>query len=191
VFFTMIGALAVCDTVRSLGLEPVIKWPNDVQVGGRKISGVLAEVRAVQPGLVVLGIGMNVGQSRATLDRLGLPDATSLELAGAAAEPRALADRLIDALRHWEKSLAASPATVARAFAAHTGLLERRCVVETPSARREGVLHALTPQAEVVLVLDSGSREVFKSEHVLHVRAAEASSTGERPAFPPRTDRLY
>lgn len=39
-----------------------IKWPNDIQVGGRKISGILTEVKAStsQVDFVILGIGINV-----------------------------------------------------------------------------------------------------------------------------------
>jgi BirA family biotin operon repressor/biotin-[acetyl-CoA-carboxylase] ligase len=192
VFFTMIGALAVCDTVASFGLEPVIKWPNDVLVGGAKISGVLADLRAQHPGLVVLGIGLNVRQSRATLDGLGLAHATSLALAGVNVQPLATADRLIEALRRWEATLASSAAAVADAFAERTGLIERRCLLETPSARAEGVLQELTPHAELVLALDSGASAVFKSEHVRQLRAVPATTvTDEHPAFPPETDRLY
>jgi BirA family biotin operon repressor/biotin-[acetyl-CoA-carboxylase] ligase len=40
------------------GLEPRVKWPNDVLVGGKKIAGVLAEVR----GFAVIGVGLNVLQ---------------------------------------------------------------------------------------------------------------------------------
>ena len=43
-----------------LGLSVQIKWPNDVMLRRRKIAGCLAEVR---DGAVVLGIGVNVGQS--------------------------------------------------------------------------------------------------------------------------------
>jgi BirA family biotin operon repressor/biotin-[acetyl-CoA-carboxylase] ligase len=39
------------------GLEPEVKFPNDVLIGGRKVAGVLAEARE---GRVVLGIGINV-----------------------------------------------------------------------------------------------------------------------------------
>ena len=41
----------------STGLEPAIKLPNDILLGGRKVAGILAEAR---DGRVVLGIGINV-----------------------------------------------------------------------------------------------------------------------------------
>ena len=57
----------ISDVIRTeAGLEPAIKLPNDVQVNGRKIAGVLVEMRAQNnaPHLAVVGIGINVNQCR-------------------------------------------------------------------------------------------------------------------------------
>jgi BirA family transcriptional regulator, biotin operon repressor / biotin---[acetyl-CoA-carboxylase] ligase len=56
---------AVADAIRiEFGLEPTIKLPNDVQVNGHKVAGVLVEMRAQDkaPHLAVVGIGINVNQ---------------------------------------------------------------------------------------------------------------------------------
>lgn len=58
---------AISDVIRSeLGLEPAIKLPNDIQLDGQKVAGVLVEMRAQTnaPHLAVIGIGINVNQSR-------------------------------------------------------------------------------------------------------------------------------
>lgn len=59
----MLGALAVYDLAEAVGCDRVgIKWPNDVQVNGKKVAGILPE--AVWQGAtvsgVILGIGINV-----------------------------------------------------------------------------------------------------------------------------------
>jgi BirA family biotin operon repressor/biotin-[acetyl-CoA-carboxylase] ligase len=74
-------ALALQDVAE---LDAVLKWPNDVLVGGRKIAGLLAE--ASVEGRVVLGVGLNV-TTRA--DELPGDGTTSLRLAGAATDDRA------------------------------------------------------------------------------------------------------
>ena len=51
------------DVIRTtLGLEPTVKLPNDIQLYGRKVSGVLVEMRARDKAshLAVVGIGINV-----------------------------------------------------------------------------------------------------------------------------------
>ncbi len=60
---TMLGALAICELLESLGAQVVdIKWPNDVQLHGRKVSGVLPEVIWTGDEIegAVLGMGINV-----------------------------------------------------------------------------------------------------------------------------------
>jgi BirA family transcriptional regulator, biotin operon repressor / biotin---[acetyl-CoA-carboxylase] ligase len=62
---SLVGGLAAAMAVEdALALAAQIKWPNDVMVDRRKVAGVLAETRE---GVVVLGIGINVNQSREQL----------------------------------------------------------------------------------------------------------------------------
>jgi BirA family biotin operon repressor/biotin-[acetyl-CoA-carboxylase] ligase len=62
---SLVAGMAVADAVElALGLSAQIKWPNDVMVNRRKVAGVLAEAR---DGAVVLGIGINVNQTREQL----------------------------------------------------------------------------------------------------------------------------
>jgi BirA family biotin operon repressor/biotin-[acetyl-CoA-carboxylase] ligase len=73
---TGVAAQAVAETAAALaGVEPELKFPNDVLVGGRKLAGVLAEARE---GRVVLGIGINVNVREADLPRDVDTPATSL-----------------------------------------------------------------------------------------------------------------
>ncbi len=58
----MAGAALVQAIKKTSGVEAVMKWPNDVLVGEKKVSGILTEIKA-QPDRVdflVLGIGVNV-----------------------------------------------------------------------------------------------------------------------------------
>lgn len=50
-------AIAVADTLLSFGITPTIKWPNDILVDGKKISGILIEYYG---RFVVVGIGINI-----------------------------------------------------------------------------------------------------------------------------------
>jgi BirA family transcriptional regulator, biotin operon repressor / biotin---[acetyl-CoA-carboxylase] ligase len=91
--FSILLADAIAETVGSLyGLDAKVKWPNDVLVGGLKLSGVLIQARR---GLAVAGIGINV---RAPAS--GLPKgATSLLVAtGEDHDPDRLLDTLLPAI---------------------------------------------------------------------------------------------
>ena len=91
----LIAGVAMTRAVQSL-VEPLrvgLKWPNDVQVDGLKISGLLAELL---PGgdAVVMGAGLNLSLTR---EQLPTPVSTSLALVGATATGDELADAALSA----------------------------------------------------------------------------------------------
>ncbi|MEM2446326.1 MAG: biotin--[acetyl-CoA-carboxylase] ligase [Candidatus Bathyarchaeia archaeon] len=58
-----LASLAVAETLRELcGLKAETKWPNDVLVDGRKVCGILSEMKTVgeKVDYVVVGVGVNV-----------------------------------------------------------------------------------------------------------------------------------
>ncbi len=62
-FLNMAAALSVCKMVsNSYGLDAAVKWPNDVLVNGRKISGILVETDMQSKNVInaIIGIGINV-----------------------------------------------------------------------------------------------------------------------------------
>ncbi len=89
--------LAVCRAVERAapGVRPGIKWPNDVQIEGRKLSGILCEAGS---GAVVIGVGINVRQ-RALSPGLS-PIAVALEeVTDGPVDRAALAGRVLSELK--------------------------------------------------------------------------------------------
>ncbi len=80
---TLLAATVLADVIKEqTGIVPSIKWPNDVLINDKKISGILTEMQAEQDCIqyIILGIGININQ---TIDHL--PDdikeiATSLKI---------------------------------------------------------------------------------------------------------------
>lgn len=117
---TLAAGLAARDAAaEALETRPDIRWPNDVLAGGRKICGILTEMRA-EPDKIhyaVVGIGMNVNQSKMPAALQGI--ATSLRMETGKAHSRA--EVLVRMLRHfhayYEALLAEGPAPILRRFA--------------------------------------------------------------------------
>jgi BirA family transcriptional regulator, biotin operon repressor / biotin---[acetyl-CoA-carboxylase] ligase len=60
---TIAAGVAIAEGIEAAtGLDPTLKWPNDVFVGGRKLAGILAEAgsAATRVQYVVVGFGINV-----------------------------------------------------------------------------------------------------------------------------------
>ena len=115
------AALAVAEAAEACApVRCAIKWPNDVWIDRRKLSGILVEGRPAA-GWAVVGIGVNVLTPREAFPEELRDTATSLAAAaggeaGAGAEPlsvRATLDALVDAL---DRRLEAEPEAILAAW---------------------------------------------------------------------------
>lgn len=62
---TSIMALGIRDYLHTKGIEPWIKWPNDIWVGEKKICGILVE-NTISAGLIdfsIVGVGLDLNQT--------------------------------------------------------------------------------------------------------------------------------
>jgi BirA family biotin operon repressor/biotin-[acetyl-CoA-carboxylase] ligase len=82
---TMVLALAALKSVKTVaGVKAMIKWPNDLYVGTKKLAGILTEfaVREKQVDWAVPGMGINVGWHPETPEEGGAPATSLLEETG-------------------------------------------------------------------------------------------------------------
>ena len=109
---SLLLALAVRRAVldQAPGLEPRIKWPNDIWIQGRKLGGILCDMQAEPDRVrhVVAGIGLNVNAEANSFPPAIRATATSLKIAAGRAFSRAaLLAALLNALeplyRRWER----------------------------------------------------------------------------------------
>lgn len=62
---TLLAAVAIVQAIEGLtDLSPEIKWPNDILIRGKKVTGILTELQAEADRInsIIIGIGMNVNQ---------------------------------------------------------------------------------------------------------------------------------
>jgi BirA family biotin operon repressor/biotin-[acetyl-CoA-carboxylase] ligase len=99
---SLVAGEAVAQAIAEVtGLEPAIKFPNDILVRSRKVAGILAES---SEGRVVLGIGVNVNQTLEQLptDAKTEPTSLRLELGGPVSRARLLAEILLQLERAYD-----------------------------------------------------------------------------------------
>ncbi|RJP29612.1 MAG: biotin--[acetyl-CoA-carboxylase] ligase [Candidatus Omnitrophota bacterium] len=75
---TLLSAVSICEAIHNItGLSCQIKWPNDVLIANKKVSGVLTELNAEadQTSFVIIGAGINVNNDKKDL----IASATSLK----------------------------------------------------------------------------------------------------------------
>ena len=162
----LLTGIAVVDGLAAVGCPPArLKWPNDVLVDGLKVAGILAErVETPRGPAAVLGVGLNVSQTRAELP---VPTATSLALAGSTVDRtvllRALLEGLHAAYGAWRDG---SPRDRYLALCDTVG---REVRVELPRGVLEG--SAVDVDVDGALVVASGGRRTtVTAGDVVHLR---------------------
>ncbi|MFZ3588685.1 biotin--[acetyl-CoA-carboxylase] ligase [Bacillus sp. DJP31] len=80
---TLLAAVSVAGAIQEVtGLEPEIKWPNDILIKGKKCVGILTEMQAEADRInsVIIGIGINVNQTEVDFPEDIKLKATSLRM---------------------------------------------------------------------------------------------------------------
>jgi len=108
---SLVAGGAVAQAIASVtGIQPAIKYPNDVLIEGRKVAGILAES---SEGRVVLGVGVNVNQTKDELPVETPTEPTSLRVeVGERVDRRVLLAALLRELERaydrWVSEISAS-----------------------------------------------------------------------------------
>jgi BirA family biotin operon repressor/biotin-[acetyl-CoA-carboxylase] ligase len=117
------------------GVEARLKWPNDVLIRGRKVSGILLERNG---DVVLIGIGINVAQRTvpAALEAI----ATSVLLAGGKADRDAIAQAVLAQVSEWRTRLEGDGFhPVRERWMALTSMRDQRVSVDGVSGRFVGL----------------------------------------------------
>lgn len=98
---TLVSAVAVSVSIRKVVNIPVmIKWPNDITINGKKVCGILTEMKAEQDKVdfLIVGIGVNVDNPASLLPK----GATTLsEESGSSVSKVGLAKSILENLEHY------------------------------------------------------------------------------------------
>jgi len=162
----LVVAVALADAVHiSTGVECLLRWPNDLYVGPRKLAGILIESRSVAPGrlAVAIGIGVNCLQHAEHFPPELRDRATSLDL-----ECRRPIDRVAVARAAMQRldALLGEPGTIddnriiAQWKARSADLGQRVTLVEAGHAFSGSILE-VDPIDGLLLQLDTGARRAF------------------------------
>lgn len=172
------AGLAVAQAAAALGVACAIKWPNDVLAGGRKLAGVLCELRRAPDGgdVVVVGIGVNV-RHVATDFPPGLQEtATSLAMCGSGAEVEEVAARVLNAFEPlWTELQEGDRGVVLAEWSRRAAFWGEPVTVRTPAGAVTGVAQRLDGDGGLVLRLESGAEVTVLAGDV---EAGAAGSVG-------------
>jgi biotin-(acetyl-CoA carboxylase) ligase len=176
----MVAVAASDALVNAVGVEPSLRWPNDLFLAGRKLGGILCESSFTGARLefAVAGVGINVNQSPDVFGPEIASRAIALrEILGRPSDPLELGAELVARLEHWcgilwEDRNAA--AILERWQELATGAEDSRIrVVPRGEPSYEAVTRGLAPGGGLRVRLDDGSERILHSDDVHLLDAGE------------------
>lgn len=171
---TLVAAVALADTIAEfLPNEPLIKWPNDIMAGGKKLAGILTELSCdvERVNYVILGIGVNLNYPLDTMPEEIRGRATSmLELTGKTTDRESFLKRLIQGLdRCYGELEGAGFETLAARWMARFGLRGRRVRVDLLDQSVIGRAEGIDRDGALLLADDSGALQRIIAGDVIPV----------------------
>jgi len=176
----LVAGLALRRGLEALGLDATLKWPNDLVVRGKKLSGILAESRRTAAGtdVIVLGVGVNVSQARADFPAELGERATSVAMEGRPAGREAVAAAFLNALEPlWDEHVEGDPNLVLEAWRRESGFWGRRVIAHAAGGDVVGVATGLDDRGGLMVRTTGGeTRTVFAGD--LEVEWPEEPAAG-------------
>lgn len=163
------GVAVLRALARAGGPRCALKWPNDVMHERCKVGGVLVDLRGESggPAYVVIGVGVNVRLTPATLASLAAAgvEATDLEALGVRVDRNALAAALVAELALMlEEFGQRGMAAFAEEWRAADALAGRRVRVQQGSQSFEGLARGVDADGALRVETAAGERRVLSGE---------------------------
>lgn len=173
-YYTGLGAVAICNVLENhFELTPKIKWPNDILIESKKVSGILVESSWIgqKPKAVIIGIGINISpqsippahdlnfpatalesHTQNTLDRFALLEQILKEI-----KTNLKTTSLLELIQHWNHRLAFKGETISFENAARE--------------YREGILLGIDEQGKLMVQTEDSRIEHLAANeiHVMHI----------------------
>lgn len=151
--------VALAEAIR--GLEPGvgvrIKWPNDLEVAGRKLAGIIVEADA--SGRAIFGIGVNTAGAAASAPE-GLRNrlVTLPDLTGRSLDRTRLLAALLPRLLDLVQAIAADPPELERRYRPLCGLDGRDVTLHVGAESHHGVCRGIASNGGLVIDTPAGRK---------------------------------
>jgi BirA family transcriptional regulator, biotin operon repressor / biotin---[acetyl-CoA-carboxylase] ligase len=184
---THVAALAGCEAIESMLPEsrPQVKWPNDLQLGGRKCAGLLLEC-AFPTGrtpFAVLGFGLNINLALRDLPVALRAETTSLTLAnnGIPLSREPIAAAFLRALDRLYGQMATDFTAILAALRHRSCLVGLEVRATVGGVEVTGRAIDLSPEGGLVLEFIDGTQRILSTVDFIRPLEGRAGAKRQRP----------
>lgn len=161
VFITSQSAVAVAEAIEAVaGVKCGIKWVNDIYIGGKKVSGILAESVIAEEPFVIVGIGINLftkdfpDDIKDRAGSVGRPDLDSTQLAA----------KVCENMTYFIRN--PNDRGYLSSYRAHSIVLGEKIEYTKNSVKYSGRAVSLTDRAYLTVLNDDGTTDILSSGEI-------------------------
>ena len=162
---SFLSCLSLHSLLKGRGLPVSLKWPNDVLVRGRKVSGTLIELEP-RTGAAIVGVGINVNMEEEDLEGSIRETATSIYMeTGGHMEREALLAAFLNTFEELYGLLEREgPSSIVGIWEREANLKGRSVSFEKGGQRLEGIVRGLSAEGALILEVKGQHLEVHAGE---------------------------
>lgn len=148
-------SVILCKTLEQYGLQPEIKWPNDVLINGKKVAGILSET--VMKGQIfkglVLGFGINISAGERDVEQVTDKAVTSVSLElGKQVDGKLFLNDLLNLFfRDYNKFLESGFEFIKHDYIKRVNFLEKELCVKVFNDTKCGVAKGINDNGALIL----------------------------------------
>ncbi len=156
---TPTAAVAVCETLIDIGLDPKIKWVNDIFLNGKKVCGILAErCFSDRKSFIILGIGINISTC---VFPDGLKSAGSINID--CNKEKLAEDISARILEYAEKN---SDAEIIGKYRSRLFVIGKEVGYFKNNVEYKGIVKDINSQCNLIIKLPDGNEEILSSGEI-------------------------
>ena len=147
--------------LESTGLNPMVKWVNDLVIGGKKLCGILTEMglNGIKTDFVIVGVGINCNQKMEDfpLELQGMATSLSMEL-GNKVDREVVTEALLRQIRLASNDLN-TPEKWMEAYRKNCITIEKEVQVIRGTEIRQGFAESMDDTGALLIRFADGSQE--------------------------------
>ncbi len=156
---TQCMSIAISDVLEEYKVKSTLKWPNDVQVNGFKIAGILSETKMIGNTLkgYILGVGVNLNMTNEDNESIDQP-ATSLNLlTGKHIDRDSFLNNILNAFfKQYPDVIQNGFIVIEQSYLNKINFLNQSITVKTFDSTIKGIAAGFTLDGQLILRQDSG-----------------------------------
>ena len=152
---SFVATVALVEALDKLcGLKACCKWPNDVLINDKKLSGLLLEVSGEEQNVIILGLGVNVSKSP---DKEVLYPATSLKKEGVDVSVESMLEAFLFSFNSWYEIWKKEGfEKVGKAWLSNAKGVGEKITVRLPATTFQGIFKGLDKDGALLLETPDG-----------------------------------